>query len=78
MYPREREGICTFNWGYKLSHPIKGKQAALTATISLGGEEKRKDTKTWKSRSEEKGVGFSLASLFPARKWEAVTQGGTI
>ena len=22
-------------------------------------------------------VGFSSASLFPARKWEAVTQGGT-
>ena len=23
-------------------------------------------------------VGFSSASLFPTRKWEAVTQGGTI
>ena len=31
-----------------------------------------------KSRSKEKVVGFSLALLFPPRKWEAVTQGGTI
>ena len=52
-------------------------QAALNVTISLGGEEKRKDRKTWKSRSEEKVVGFSSASLFSAVKWEAVTQGGT-
>ena len=37
-----------------------------------------KDMKTEKSRSEEKVVGFSLASLFSARKWEAVTQGGTM
>ena len=43
----------------------------------LGGQEKRKD-KTQKSRSEEKVVGFSSASLFPTRKWEAVTQGGTM
>ena len=28
--------------------------------------------------SEEKMVGFSSASLFPARKWEAFTQGRTI
>ena len=42
-----------------------------------GGEEKKKDRKTWKSRSEEKVVGFSSASLFPARKREAVTQDGT-
>ena len=33
--------------------------------------------KSQKSRSEEKVVSFSSASLFPARKWEAVTQGGT-
>ena len=38
---------------------------------------KRKDRKTQKSRSEEKVVGFSSAYLFPARKWEAVTLGGT-
>ena len=42
----------------------------------LGGQGKRKDRKTWKRRSEEKVVGFSSASLFPARKWEAVTQKG--
>ena len=41
----------------------------------LGVQEKRK---TWKIRSEEKVVGFSSASLFPARKWEAVSQGGTM
>ena len=32
--------------------------------------------KTQKSKSEEKMVGFSSASLFPVRKREAVTQGG--
>ena len=40
-----------------------------------GGQEMRKDRKTRKSR-EEKMVGFSSASLFPARKREAVSQGG--
>ena len=30
-----------------------------------------------KSRSESKVIGFSSASLFPERKWEAVTQGRT-
>ena len=35
-------------------------------------EEKRKE-----NRSKEKVVGFSSASLFPARKREALTQGGT-
>ena len=40
----------------------------------LRGQEKRKDRKTQKSRSEGKVVGFSSASLFPARKWEAVIQ----
>ena len=39
---------------------------------------KRKDKKTRKSRSEKKVVGFSSASLSPARKREAVTQGRTI
>ena len=43
----------------------------------MGGQEKRKDRKTRKSRSEEKVVGFSLAYLFLARKREAITQGGT-
>ena len=42
----------------------------------IGGQEKRKDRKTQKSRNEEKVEGFSSASLFPARKWEALTQGG--
>ena len=53
-------------------------QAALKSTISLGVQEKRKDRKTQKSRSEEKVVGFSSASLFPARKREAVAQGGSM
>ena len=33
--------------------------------------------KIGKSRIEEKLVSFSSASLFPVRKWEAITQGGT-
>ena len=33
----------------------------------MEGKEKRKDRNIRKSRSEEKVVGFSLASLFPAR-----------
>ena len=37
-----------------------------------------KDRKTQKSRIEEKVDGFTSASLFPTRKQEAVTQGGTI
>ena len=44
----------------------------------VGGQEKRKDSKLRKSRNEEKVVGFSSASVFPTRKREAVTQGGTI
>ena len=52
-------------------------QAALEVTISLGSQEKRKDRKTQKSKSEEKVVGFSSASLFPAKNREAVTPGGT-
>ena len=43
----------------------------------LRDQEKRKDRKTRKTRSEEKGVSFSSASLFPIRNLEAVTQGGT-
>ena len=41
------------------------------------GQKKRKDWKTGKNRSEKKVVGYSSASLFLARKWETVTQGGT-
>ena len=40
------------------------------------GEEERR--KTLKSKSEEKVVGFSSASLFLARKQETVTQDGII
>ena len=40
-----------------------------------GDEEKMKDGKTRKSRSEEKVVGFSSTSLFLARKRKAVTHG---
>ena len=40
--------------------------------------EDEKEWKSRKSRSEEKVVGFSSASLFPARKREAVAQGGTV
>ena len=42
----------------------------------LGCQEKRKERKIQKSRSEVNVVGFRSASLFPARKWEAVTQAG--
>ena len=52
-------------------------QSALKGTISLGDEEKGKDRKTRKRRSEEKVVSFTSASVLPPRKWEAVTQGGT-
>ena len=41
-------------------------------------KEKRKGRKSQKSRSEEKVVGFSSTYLFLTRKWEAVTQDGTI
>ena len=50
------------------------KEAALKGTISLGDQDKRENMK---SRSEEKVVGFSSSSLFPARKRNAVTQGVT-
>ena len=33
-----------------------------------GSQEKRKDKKTWKIWSEQKGVGFSSVSLFPGKK----------
>ena len=51
-------------------------QAALKGTISLRGQEKRRDKKSRKSRSEEKVVSFSSASIFPSRKWEANFRGG--
>ena len=54
----------------------KPQQASLKGTISLEGQEKRKYKKICKSRSKEKVVGFTSASLFPARKWKAVTQDG--
>ena len=37
-------------------------------TILFAGQDKMKDRKTQGSRIEEKVVGFSSASLFPARK----------
>ena len=48
----------------------------MKSTISLG-DKKRKNKKTRKSRSEEKVVGFSSASIFPARKWEASSRAKT-
>ena len=42
------------------------------------GQNRRKDRKTQQSKSGEKVVGFSSASLFPAMKGEAVTHGGAI
>ena len=42
----------------------------------MGGQEKRKDRKSLKSRRREKVVGF--VSVFPVKKREAVTTGGTI
>ena len=56
---------------------MSNQQVALKGAISLGGLEKRKNRKMQKSRSEEKVVGLSSASLFPTRKWEAANQGGT-
>ena len=43
----------------------------------LRSQEKRKDRKTRKSRNKEKVVGFSIASLFQARKLGTVNQGET-
>ena len=55
-------------------------QAALKGTVLLyrwGLRRRWKIGKTPKSRSEERVVGHSSASLLPARKREAVTQGRT-
>ena len=49
-------------------------QGALKGTISPGGVRKRIKAEKWKSRSEEKGVSFSSDSLFPTRKWKAVSK----
>ena len=53
-------------------------QITINNGVIKGGLERREDRKTRKSRSEEKGMGFISASLFPGRKREAVTQGGTV
>ena len=42
----------------------------------MGVQEKGKDGKTQKSRSEKNVVDFTSFSLFPVRKREVVTQGG--
>ena len=42
----------------------------------MGVQEKRKDRKTQKSKSEEKVVGFNSDSPFPTRKREAVIKVG--
>ena len=60
---------------YVYSSPCKQHSKVL---YRWGGQEKKKDSKTRKSRREEKVVVFSSASLFPVGKREAVTQGGTI
>ena len=43
-----------------------------------GSQERREDRKTRKSRSEAKVEAFCSTFLFPVRKQEAVTQGGTM
>ena len=43
----------------------------------MGVQKKRKNRKTWKSKSEEEVMGFSSVCLFPVRIREAATQGGT-
>ena len=49
-----------------------GTQGALSLREGGGRFEKRKDRKTLKIRNEEKITSFSSASLFPARKWQAI------
>ena len=49
---------------------------SVKGIISLGVSIRRKTGKQ-KNRSEQKVVGFSSTFLIPARKLEAVTQGGT-
>ena len=58
--------------GDKGSYPSR----QLKGIISMWDQKTRKEENT-KSRSEEKVAGFKTASLFPARKREAVTEGGT-
>ena len=54
------------------------KQYSKKVLNHWGVRRRGKTGKHGKNRSEEKVVGFSLASLFPTRKWEPVIQGGTI
>ena len=51
-----------------------GRRRVGHSKVSLGDKERRK---TQKSRGEEKVMSFGSDSLFPTRKWEAVTQSGT-
>ena len=46
----------------------------IMGEISLGVQEKGKDMETKKKKIEEKVVGFSSASPFLIKKWEAVTK----
>ena len=70
----------------KLFDEIKLSSSSLRSNPSMhhsryyinGGSGEEEREKTQRSRSEEKVVGFSSASLFPVRKWEAATQGETI
>ena len=59
---------------------IRSNPSRQGSTISLwgGGQEKRKNKKTRKSKRKEIAVGFSSASPLSARKQEEVTHGGTI
>ena len=50
------------------------RQHSKILTISLERQEKRKDRKIRKSKSEEKVVGFSSAYLFSERKRKAVSR----
>ena len=59
---------------YNMSNPSSSTQKYYIAG-GLGEEERR--GKQRKSRSEEKVVDFSSDSLFPERKREVVTLGGT-
>ena len=62
LSPGNESSILTRCHGYM--KPLKGGSLCV----------KRKVRKTQKWRSGEKVVCFSLASLFPPKKWEAITQ----
>ena len=55
---------------HKTRGPLNLQQ--LNPDSLLGSKEKRRDRKTRKSRSEVKMIGYSSASLFPAKKWEVL------